>query len=91
MAINSLPSQSEQVSNKRPALKDTEITEDLKQFSRQMVERKPLLREVLNKAGVDYLYQLDPKKTYRIDEQTFDVSILGSEATASTIIPAVIT
>ncbi|MDP2901666.1 MAG: VWA domain-containing protein [Methylovulum sp.] len=88
LAMNSLPSQSEQLNNKHPALKDTEITEDLKQFSRQMVERKPLLREMLNQVGVEYLYQLDPKKIYRIDEHTLDVTVLGGEATASTLIPA---
>ncbi len=55
-----------------------------------MVEQKPLLRQVLNHVGVDYLYELDPKKTYRINEQTSEVSVLGVDATASAIIPAVI-
>lgn len=68
LAINSLPSQSEQVGNKHVPSQHPEIIENLKQFSRQVVEQKPLLRQVLNHVGVDYLYELDPKKTYRINE-----------------------
>lgn len=85
LAVNSLPSQAEQVGYKNPVLQDPVILEDLKQFSRQMVGQKPLLGKILNRMGVNYLYELNPKKTYRINEQTLEVSVLGADVSATGI------
>ena len=64
--------------NQHLAYKDSVLLEKSKQYSNTMIEKNPVLGELLDKMGFKYLHQLNPKKIYSFNPETKEVKILDS-------------
>src|SRR5262245_45541898 len=54
-----------------------------RQYSREAVARDPVLQDLLDALGLQYLHQLDASKVYTIDRQTKEVSVADAAGVGS--------
>jgi hypothetical protein len=68
---------------RHPVFKDPETLEKSKQYSQSVVIQQPLLKDLLNGLGLEYLHQLDPNSVYIINEKTKAISITDAQVSAA--------